>query len=579
MPDPEPTPEPVIQPFSWNPSVAPSRSSDLERIAALPRRPAKALPEYVDEMTARLRRPNGTMSLRPVQAWALAEAERVGAICGMVQVGGGKTGLSLLLFTILGARRGVYIVPPQLKPQLVEHDHPQWSRHFRVLNLADGRFFQPDMESEGLIHVVTYSELSSVKGADVLERIRPDVIVADEFHLLRNFTAARTKRFRRYLRAALKSGDLRSLNPLSGTLGSRTVMDYSILEQVLGEGAPFPHHYPVQAQWAEALDPGDWRAPPGELVRLCESPLEDVRSAFRRRLTETPGIITSPPDTLGVGLEIHQVETKCPPAVEAELKSFRETWCINDDEVVDALTFYRKARELACGLSLYWDWTGVSKDLKEEWLGRRSEHFRWMRNFLAERAAPGLDSPLLVSRALDDGRVSTPTYEPWLEIKDQCDPETKARWVDQWLVDECAAWAEKPGIIFYSHIEFGRTLAKRANLPIYESADQAGDIIVESGKRAVVASVNAMGTGLNLQMFHRILFACTPSSVITLEQAIGRAHRPGQLADTVFVHVFRHTPELRKALVTARRDAQFGFETKGTPNKLLDATWTFDPEQ
>lgn len=571
--------------FSFNPGGAVGDSKDLNRILALPRRPAEPPPGVVERMTEQLRRPNGTMTLRPIQAWALSELQDMAKVakpkeplglCGLVGLGEGKTGLSLLAFTILNAKRGVYLVPPQLKAQLVERDHPLWASNFRVLNLAGGANFYPDV-GDGLIYICSYSELSSKTGADVLERIRPDVILADEFHLLRNSVAARTKRFRRYLRKSLSSGELRSLSVLSGTLAQKTIMDFDVLKYVLGDRAPVPHSFPALTAWAEALDASDWPGPPGDLVRLCKAG-EEPSTGFRRRLTETPGIITSPPDRLGLGLEIHERKTVCPPEVAHVLRVLREEWSLGGEDFADILTLSGKARQVAAGMYTVWEWNkDVSADLREEWKDARKEYYRWLRKFLQERARPRLDSPGFVEDAIRAGLLDCPEYQRWLLVKDQCKPETVPVWISDWLVKDAAEWAHKePGIVFYSHKAFGEELARVSGLPLYDSTDTTSDLIKETGSRSIIASLNAIGTGLNLHKeFHRVLFTTTASSSVTMQQAIGRVYRQGQPKDTVFVDLYRHTPEMCQALESAHREAEAAFRNKNQSQLLLDATYGF----
>jgi len=49
------------------------------------------------------------------------------------------------------------------------------------------------------IEVVSYTDFSSQKSADLLERKMPNLLVCDEAHALRDLKSARTKRHRRVL--------------------------------------------------------------------------------------------------------------------------------------------------------------------------------------------------------------------------------------------------------------------------------------------------------------------------------------------------------------------------------------------
>lgn len=59
------------------------------------------------------------------------------------------------------------------------------------------------------------------------------------------------------------------------------------------------------------------------------------------------------------------------------------------------------------------------------------------------------------------------------------------------------------------------------------------------------------------------------------EQATGRIHRQGQLADEVEVEVklYQHTDELNDAFRKARDFARFVEQTEGTPQKLCFAAY------
>ncbi|WP_240486836.1 hypothetical protein [Hyalangium minutum] len=68
-----------------------------------------------------------------------------------------------------------------------------------------------------------------------------------------------------------------------------------------------------------------------------------------------------------------------------------------------------------------------------------------------------------------------------------------------------------------------------------------------------------------------------PADGAAWEQAIGRCHRQGQLADEVEVEVevelYQHTDELIEAFRKARDFARFIEQTEGTPQKLCFASY------
>lgn len=90
-------------------------------------------------------------------------------------------------------------------------------------------------------------------------------------------------------------------------------------------------------------------------------------------------------------------------------------------------------------------------------------------------------------------------------------------------------------------------------MPFYGGGKEAAATVIrKTGKRSIVASLRALGTGKNLTAFSRMLFVNPPANGAAREQAIGRAHRQGQLADGVEVERYQHTDELTDAFWKAR---------------------------
>lgn len=219
-------------------------SRDLRRVLALPRRP-RPDDAQMALWAAYIKSELGTgvtscqcetkykrrccANLLPVQAWALYEAATVGGLLGPIGVGHGKTLLDLLTPMVVGAKTAVLLLPPNLKAQMLEVDWHFYGQHWKLPNLAGGRWLVPGRPT---LHVVAFSELSGSRATDLLDRIRPDVLVVDEAHSVRNRTAARTKRFRRYVEKHKPR-----VFAWSGTLTSRSLKDYADLSNfALAEG-------------------------------------------------------------------------------------------------------------------------------------------------------------------------------------------------------------------------------------------------------------------------------------------------------------------------------------------------------
>lgn len=559
--------------INWSVYDPPGASSDLQRILALPVKAAVDPVAVALEYTNRLKRAAGTMVLKAVQALALLEAELVGGLLASIGVGEGKTLLSFLLPVVMKARKTVLLIPPALREQTIRRAHPELAKHWRIPNLGVSQASVSYPDVEGTIHVVAYSELSSARTADILERLQPDLIVCDEAHKVRNFDASCTKRFRRYFKAFPNT----KLCALSGTLISKSIRDISDLAKfALRERAPIPLYWPTLEAWSEALDPGDWTPPPGELLRLCQ-PGETVHEAFRRRLWSTPGCIASNESNIGSSLIIHRREVKLAPEVKAALDKMRGTWTTpnGEEEFDDALTFARHARDLSTGLYFRWIWPqGEPVALRDQWMECRRDWHKTVRERL-KASIPGQDSVLLCSRAAESGTWKCPAWEPWRDIKDLAHPESEAVWVSEFLVEDAVRWAQDhKGLIWLEHPAMGEAFARRG-VPFY-GAHNKDRILEESGNRAIALTrgVFYLGTdGLQERFNEQLILAVSPGADIN-EQLLGRLHREKQKAGEVETYVYLHTPELAGAFADALKGAQWIEKMEHKRQKLSYATVT-----
>jgi hypothetical protein len=551
--------------------LAVRRSEELERILGVPRRRAEVSEAELAELHRDLCLPAGTRRLRPIQALALAEARRAGGLFGPIGVGAGKSDIALLLPMVMRSKVAVLLVPANLREKVFQQDYPLLVQHYRMPRLANAKV--QTIDSECVLHVHSYNELSSANQHDLLERLKPDLIICDEAHALRHPSAARTRRFLNYFRS---HKDTR-LCVLSGTMTSKSIKDYAHLAWLsLRENAPLPTKWTVLEEWAAALDSSPVPAPPGALLELCREG-EAVREGFQRRVVETPGVIATTDNALGTSLVFSEREIRAPADVRAALKLMRETWTTPDEGEAfdDILTLHRYARQLAAGFYYKWVWPrGETQQVRTAWLDARKAWNREVMNFLTYRAKPGIDSPLLLAKACADGRISSMNYERWAALKDSAKPEVEAVWLNDYLIQDAVKWGqENVGIVWYEHASLGIEIAKAGGFPLFGPG--ADTILKERGTRTIVASIKAHGTGKNLQCFSQNLVTTAPTSGTVWEQLLGRTHRPGQEADEVTFDVYRHTIELRAAMTKAVRDAHYQQDTTGNRQKLLAATYTF----
>lgn len=566
------------------------KTAEWRRIEGLPLRD---LTEAIPDLTELWRIENsgcagcelcrkGSPSLRSIQSLALLQAEACGGLFGPIGVGHGKSLCALLLPDALEAQRAVILTKPRLKTQLTKVDIPRYAKHFKL--------------PIDRITVVAYSELSIASGTDILERLQPDLIVADEAHSLRHKASARTKRFLRYMKAHPQT----KFCALSGTMATRSIRDYQhLLELALGAGSPLPGTYYELQDWARVLDSeqpeGTMPMRAGALLDLCgadvrlaesqiqvdqgqtdslEAEKSVARRVYRRRLTESFGVVATEEGSVDCSLVISRREVVVPDVIKKALKTLRETWSIEGEELQDAKDIARIAKQLACGFYYRWVWPNGVKDF--EWLDARAAWHKEVRHVLTYRSRPGLDSPMLVARAAERGEIASVAWDPWKQVRARYKPHpaVEAVWLSDFLVNDVVNWlakctADAPGIVWYSHDAFGVELERRG-LSVF-GPGAAGDRIVESRLPGVVASIEAHKEGKNLQQFSRNLIMVPPANGTAFEQLIGRSHRPGQLADEVSVDVMLHDPSLVGAWEQALEDARFVEETQGSKQKLLYA--------
>lgn len=581
-------------------------SPDLRRILEVPRRPPVRDPvrerALVALMTSRLRRERHEIcscakygrpcitELKPVQAWALYEAGIAGGILGVIGVGHGKTGLDILgPMVVPDCRVAVVLAPPGLRDQFF-NDFLAWREHFHVPSLImdDGR--SVIMKGAPALHFVPFSKLSRPESSKLLESLRPDTFVVDEAHRLRRPESAATKRFIRYFAAHPETRCM----AWSGTLTATTPIDYAHLSAfALRESSPLPLKPAVAMEWSTALDASPDPAPPGALLALC-GPGESVTQGYHRRLVETRGVISTTSSPVDASINIYERRVKVPTEIEVLLRRLRSPdveggWTRPDgQEFSDILEVQACARQLACGFYYRWKFPrGEPEELIEEWFAKRKAWFKEVRTKLG-RSLVDLDSVKLVANAAErfyagyEGDLpvwEALTWPQWADIADRVQPAQDVVWVDDFLVEDAAAWMQSHcGIVWYAFGAFADRLARRTGAPVHAGGPDCGPrILTEDGSRSIIASIKAHGEGRDgLQhRFRTQLVANPPASGAAWDQLLGRLHRIGQTADEVEAFVYRHTEEYKRSIDSAVRKARYIQGNLGTDQKLLLATCDF----
>lgn len=550
-----------------------SEGAEWRRIDALPRRPsATGSASLVDDMTEVLRRPGGTMRLRPIQAQALLEIGEQRGFLGSMRVGSGKTLVSLLAPYVLDLQRPILLLPASLREK-TEHERRTLAKHWRIPNN---------------IRIVSYEELGREKAENLLEFYRPDGIIADEAHRLKNRkTAGVARRVARYFDKRPET----IFVPMSGTLLSSSILDFAHLSKwAFGDGSPMPVDQGVLEEWASCLDegPNTWnRYAPGPLLRWARAEDQDeddfrtARRAVRRRLLETPGVISTGEDVVACSLYVRALEYTPSPATDANFAKLRAEWETPDGwPLSQAVDVWRHAKELALGLHYVWDPRPPS-----EWLAARRAWAAFVRETLSHSRT--LDTELQVANACLRGDLSDVEFRAWEAIRDTFRPNSRPVWHDDTALKVCESWLKKGvGIVWVKHGFFGDELEKRTGIPFFREGglNSRGEQLqvladqVSAGMRkpfSIIASQDACATGFNLQPWHRNLITSCPTSSATLEQLLGRTHRDGQKADAVEVDIMVACLEHVDAWEKARGRARATEDTLGAPQKILLADSIF----
>lgn len=541
-------------------------TNELLRVHKMPRRrwSDEEAAELAREMTDALKTPYGTMELRPLQAVALCEIGMYGGLFGPLRCGMGKTLISLLAPVVAFAERPLLLVPAKLVAK-TERDRRALAEHWRL---------------PSFLRIMTYEWLGRVQAADALEAFLPDMVVADEFHKLANLRAAVTRRVRRHMN---EHPDVKFV-PMSGTMTKRSGHDYAHgARWALGPDRLFlPRRYDELELWCDALDERKGqvrRADPGALEILCNEEekrqwLFDrrsaARSAFRRRMVDTPGVVASYESDIDATLTVSGVECAVAPAVDAAFERLRDKWELPDGrsvlpegaQIKEGLGVYRHARELA--LEFYYIWDPAPP---REWMDARRAWHQYVRSILKHSRT--LDSPHQVALA----RPNAPELLAWRAIKPSFKPRTVPVWIDDSVLEFCAQWAEKNrGIVWTEHVCFGERLQKDYGLPYYgeEGYSAAGKFIDDHPPgETLVASINSNDEGRNLQAWSTALVTSAPANGKKWEQVLSRLHRDGQEADEVSFDVLVTCAEHAGAFWQSVSDCRYVEGMFGSPQKLL----------
>jgi type III restriction/modification enzyme restriction subunit len=525
---------------------------EFERVAALPRRlltqaDAEA---WAAALTPILACPGSRAALRPVQAYALAEAAENHGAWLALPVGAGKTLISFLLPRLMNARRPLLVIPATLREK-TSADFASYVGAWRAPNPVPRR--------------VSFTELSVESGARLLEDFQPDLIIIDEADELASRDSSAVRRIDRYVVAHPDC----AIVPMTGTPSRKSIMGYwHLLCWALRERAPVPMHEGEAEMWAAALDekPRGRRVHPGPLGGTVAS----ARAWYRARLAQTPGVVIFDGDSCSQPLTVRVRLAPEDPEIDRHFERFMvEQESPGGIPVSDPLSRWRIDAQLGCGVYLRY-----RVPPPEAWREARRELCRFVRDRIAHSTSTSrpLDTELQVLKRYADH----PIVETWQRIKPTFEPETEPVWLSASAVHDVVAWLRAdaaPGIVWCGCVELAHAIQAATRLAYYanQGKDQNGNgLHVAPPGRSLIASWHANKKGFNLQAWRRQLIVHPPQSAKWLEQIFGRSHRAGQ-DRPVTVDVLATSGGTLDGFEAAIAEARFARDTVGLTQKIIRA--------
>jgi len=557
------------------------RTPEFDRIFSIPRREwsEEDADQLRFELTDIMKKPEGEQILRPIQGISLCELGMQRGLISTATMGAGKTLIGLMASYMLEATRTLWLVPADLKEKTFR-DRDAYVKHWDGIPSVDTGHY------EGyFMRVETYDLLGGKRHLDLIEKIRPKLIVCDEAHRIKNTGAAVTKRVRRWMERCPDT----ALVLMSGTMVSQSLREiWHLLKWTLpADNVPLPMPYGEMDEWASAIDlkaKAHKRVRPGALLEFATEEEKQIartqnfkkasRLIWQRRFVETPGIVATTNTYDGASLKIKPYSVDPPDDLKAAIVRLKRNKVTEDGWTCpDASRIAGHVRELSQGF--YYVWTPRPPDI---WRDRRKAWHQACRHAI-RYTKHRLDTGEQVYDAVLAGVLGQEyrnILDDWLEIKSEYDIKKKAVWLSDFALDAAAAWAKKNvGVIWVQHPSFGKKLAERTGLRFYHSKgfDKDGNFIEDHPKgETVIASIKANMAGKNLQYkWSKALIMHCPSSGAWLEQLIGRFHREGQEADEVEIHIFISCSEQVRAYYDARDAAEMMQDTMRQEQKLLVA--------
>lgn len=590
---------------------------------------------------------NQNWRLFNIQAEAVVAYELHGGMFGPIGVGWGKTLVSLMIANVgyaRGLKKIVLFIPSHVLAQFVNVDI-RWART-KVpmgypIHILGGRNVQARRaiaaSGQRGLYVFPYSLLSQPDSVDLLNAIAPELMILDEAHYVARRDAARTRRL-----LEIYDKFKPQVCAMSGTITSKSVRDYGhLVKMCLPQFNPLPNAASMMEEWASVLDSensgqewekaglGDVGHRTGSLEPIIvwartnypaerfNNDVTGFRRAYRRRLSTTPGVVSSGDAEIGTTLTLsnrpipeHKKWPNWEP-LERLIDDVELRWKTPNGEVIEhQIHTFKWMYELTTGFynELIWPTPDVFARRRQipepqavEILIRAQEHHaaeqeyaKELRQFFGREARTGLDTPMLVggNMAQHASRdVGQKLYDCWrymhaLDFEGRPKRDKRQIRVCSYKVDACVNWAQMMnghgGICWYYNEEMGdwiveQMMAAGVDVLHCPAGDAYNSIIIDHAnvKKIVVASMSAHGTGKNLQHFQHQIFCQWPRPARLAEQTLGRTHRNGQLADELTVYTLNTTLFDQLNFAACLVDALYIHQTTGNRQKLVYAQ--YDP--